>query len=98
MPPVEKQITIIILTTISGICAQVERNKRQNETQLNFRDVPKDPQEPKEPGRRALKVAGFEYSVTPTPSAPDCGGVETVMGKGLGVPGLLCVVGRLVII
>jgi len=32
---VEKQITIIILTTISGICASVERNENQNETQLH---------------------------------------------------------------
>lgn len=30
-------ITIIILTTISGICASVERNERQNETQLETR-------------------------------------------------------------
>jgi len=72
VPPVEKQITIIILTTISGICAQVERNKRQNETQLNFRDVPKDP---KEPGR-ALEGHRFEYSATPL----DCGGVATEWG------------------
>jgi len=74
VPPVEKQITIIILTTISGICAQVERNKRQNETQLNFRDVPKDP---KEPGR-ALEGHRFEYSAAPL----DCGGVATGSGSG----------------
>lgn len=30
-------ITIIILTTISGICASVERNERQNETQPETR-------------------------------------------------------------
>lgn len=35
VPLLVKQITIIILTTISGICASVERNERQNETQLN---------------------------------------------------------------
>ncbi|XP_026831625.1 uncharacterized protein LOC113563727 [Drosophila erecta] len=82
--PVEKQITIIILTTISGICAQVERNKRQNETQLNFRDVPKDP---KEPGR-ALEGHRFEYSAAPL----DCGrvailevGVELEMRFAMGL-------------
>lgn len=62
--PVEKQITIIILTTISGICAQVERNKRQNETQLNFRDVPKEPKNQRSQDERR-RGHRFEYPASP---------------------------------